>query len=284
VQKDDKVDVSADAETPSAAQAPDAEPPKRAVKPAEGESGEERAQRLVKDIKDLDDAVDRTSKGLNEFIDKIPESLRNSDKWKNLVAPKLKKLQDLLSKIKLDKGRTWLDRADKLLELRKEAERDLAHLAGDRREAIIWTERTLRVLSNIATDAFKVMVTDRAKDAGNAILPKQAAEKWAKAMDELHGELEGLGEGISKAVRQGAFNLTRGKSFGEAIDNMKRSDSPVIRQEAQEIENIKSGPRDVPVEYPEFWKRGTGKVSELWTKFKNSLPPPPPIKKWLGWK
>jgi hypothetical protein len=286
-QKDGKVGVKAEGETPPAAQTPDAADaasPKKPVKPAEGESGEEQAQRYVKDWKDIDDAVENTSKGVKEFIDKIPEGLRNSDKWKKLVEPKLKKLQDLLSKLKLDKGRTWLDRVDKLIELRKEAERDLAHLQPDAREAVIWTERTLRVLSNIATDAFKVMVTDRAKDAGNAILPKQAAEKWAKAMDELHKEMEGLGDGISLAVRRGAFNLTRGKSFGEAVDEMKRSSSPVIRQEAQDLENIKSGPRDVPVEYPKFWERGTNKVDELWTRFKKSLPPPPPIKKWLGWK
>ncbi len=286
-QEDGKVGVSAEGERPPAAQAaPPAEdePAKPAVKPAAGESGEEQALRHVRDMQDLDDAVDRTSKGVKEFIDKIPEELRNSQKWKDLVAPKLKKLEDLLSKAKLDKGRTWLDRAEKLLELRKEAERDLAHLQPDAREAVIWTERTLRVLSNIATDAFKVMVTDRAKDAGNAILPKDAAEKWGKAMDELHKEMEGLGDGISKAVRQGAFNLTRGKSFGEAVDEMKRSSSPVIRQEAQDLENMKSGPREVKVEYPRFMERGTKKVNDLWTRFKKSLPPPPPIKKWLGWK
>jgi hypothetical protein len=286
-QKDGKVGASADGEAAAAAQSPpagEASPPKKPVKPAEGESGEEQALRHVRDMKDFDDAVERTSKGVKEFIEKIPKELRDSKKWKDLVAPKLKKLDDLLSKMKLDKGRTWLDRAEKLIELRKEAERDLAHLQPDAREAVIWTERTLRVLSNIATDAFKVMVTDRAKDAGNAILPKQAAEKWGKAMDELHKEMEGLGDGISLAVRRGAFNLTRGKSFGEAVDEMKRSSSPVIRQEAQDLENIKSGPREVPVEYPKFMERGTKKVNDLWTRFKNSLPPAPPIKKWLGWK
>jgi hypothetical protein len=280
-QEPEKVGVSAEAEPAPAAEAAPAKPD---VKPAAGESGEEQALRRVRDMQDLDDAVDRTSKELKEFIEKIPQELRDTQKWKDLVAPKLEKLQELLSKAKLDQGRTWLDRAEKLLELRKEAERDLAHLQPDAREAVIWTERTLRVLSNIATDAFKVMVTDRAKDAGNAILPKDAAEKFGKAMDELHQELEGLGEGISKAVRQGAFNLTRGKSFGEAVDEAKRSSSPVIREEAKILEDFRSGPREVPVEYPRFVERGTSKVSELWTRFKNSLPPAPPIKKWLGWK
>lgn len=227
-----------------------------------GESAEDRALRGVKDAQDLDDALKQTRKDFESFESKVPDSVKNSQAWKDHVEPKIKQVKDLLQKGELDKGRTWLDRTEQLVKLRQDVDRDLDHLPADQREAIVWTERTLKTLGHFASDTYQTMVVDPAKAAGEKVLPAEQAQKWNKAMDELNQELSNVAQGIGELPRRGAELMTHG-NLQEQADQMLGDSSVAIREEGQMIKDL-HGEREVPVEYPDFMGKGTRKVRELW--------------------
>lgn len=234
-------------------------PPK--PKPSQ-ESTEDRLMRGIQDAQDLDDALKKTTKDLTAFENSIPESVRNSDAWKKNVAPKLEKIKNMLKKGELDKGRTWLDRAEQLLQLRREIEHDLDHLPSDSREAILWTERTLKALGHFASDTYQSLVIDPAKSAGKAVLPSQLAERWNQSLDELNQELSSVFQQVGELPRKGARLLTHGNLQDQAQDMLRSSDTGA-QETGRQIQEL-YGPREVPVEYPDFWGRGTKKVRDLW--------------------
>lgn len=238
------------------------EPAAPAKTPPPGETAEERVLRTVKDAQDLDDALKNTRKQFEAFEEKIPETVRKSDEWKNLVEPQLEKIKNLLKKGELDKGRTWLDRLEKLIKIRDDINRDLGYLSADKREAVLWTERTLKTLSHFASDTYQTLVLDPAKKAGGAILPEEYAKKWNKSLDELGTALSNVGQQVSELQRKGARLVTHGNLQDQASE-MMQSTSPVLRQEGQDIRDL-HGPREVPVETPDFWGKGTKKVRDLW--------------------
>jgi len=218
--------------------------------------------RTIQDTQDLDDALKNTRKQFEAFEEKIPESIRKSDEWKNLVGPKLDKIKNLLKQGELDKGRTWLDRLEELIKLRDEINRDLSYLPSDKKEAVLWTERTLKTLGHFASDTYQQLVIDPAKKAGEAILPSKYAKGWNKSMDELGKALSDVGQQIGELPRNGTRLMTHSNLQDQATD-MLQSASPEMRQQGQDIRDL-YGPRDVPVEYPDFWGKGTAKVKDLW--------------------
>lgn len=209
----------------------------------------------VNDVQDLDDALKQTNKDFGNFKNSVPDSVRNSEVWKNHVEPKLNKVEELLKKGELDKARTWLDRTEELVKLRNEIDRDLDHLPSDKREAILWTERTLKALGHFASDTYQRIVVDPAKTAGGAVLPSEQAKQWNASMDELNQELSNVAQQVGELPRKAADLFTHG--------NMK--------DHAAEELNELYGERDVKVEYPDFMGRGTKKVQELWDHFIGSF-------------
>jgi hypothetical protein len=226
------------------------------------ETGEERALRAINDVQDMDDAVKQTRKDFENFEEKIPQSVKDSEIWKKKVNPKLDKIKKMLKTGELDKARKWLDRSEKLIELRKEVDRDLDHLPDDSREAIVWTERTLKSLGHFAADTYETLVIDPAKSAGKAVLPEEQAKRWNNSMDELNRELSNVAQQIGELPRKGARLMTHDKLMEQA-DQMMQDSSPEIRQEGKEIKEI-HGKWEVPVEKPDFIGKGTRKVEELW--------------------
>ena len=103
---------------------------------------------------------------------------------------------------------------------------------------------------------------DPAKKAGEALLPGEYAKRWNKSMDELGKALSDVGQQIGELPRKGTRLMTHGNLQDQA-NGMLQDSSPVIRQEGQEIRDL-YGPRDVKVEYPDFWGKGTKKVRDLW--------------------
>jgi hypothetical protein len=120
-------------------------------------------------------------------------------------------------------------------------------------------------LGHFASDAYQNLVIEPAKNAGGAILPAELSEKWNEHMDELGQALSNVAQQVGELPRQGTRLLTHGNLQDQASE-MMQSSSPVIQQEGQQIGELYQ--RDIPVEYPDFWGRGTKKVSELWN---NSL-------------
>lgn len=230
------------------------------------ESGEDRLLRGVKDAQDLDDTVKQTRKDFEAFQNKVPDQIKNSATWKKHIAPQIKKANDLINKGKLDKARTWLDRAKKLIELRKDVVRDLDHLPPDQQEAIVWSERGLKTLGHIASDAYQTAVVDPATAFGENILPPELAKKWKKAMEELGQGMSETAQGIGELPRKGARLATHGNLQDQA-DQMLQDSSLGIRQDGQMIKEL-HGPREVKVEYPD-WGKSPRKVLKLYDKFKD---------------
>jgi len=218
-------------------------------------SVEDDVLRGVNDVQDLDDALKQTNKDFENFKNSVPDPVRNSEVWKTNIEPKFNKVQELLKRGELDKARTWLDRAEELVKLRNEIDRDLDHLPSDKREAILWTERTLKALGHFASDTYQRIVVDPAKNAGGAVLPSDLAKQWNANMDELNQELSNVAQQVSELPRKAADLFTHG--------NMK--------DHAAEELNELYGERDVKVEYPDFMGRGTKKVQELWDHFIGSF-------------
>lgn len=128
----------------------------------------------------------------------------------------------------------------------------------------MWTERTLKTLGHFASDTYQQLVIDPAKKAGKALLPSDYAKRWSASMDELGNALSNVAQQIGELPRKGTRLMTHG-NLQDLASEMMRDSSPVLRQEGQEIRKL-YGPRDVPVEYPDFWGKGTAKVKQLWDR------------------
>jgi hypothetical protein len=220
------------------------------------EGGEDQVVRHIKDVKDIDDAIKQTREDFETLEGRIPDRVRNSEPWKNHVAPHIKNIKDYIKQGELDKARDWLDRVESLIELREEVVSDLDHLTPDKQEAMVWTERTIKALGHIASDTYQTVVVDPAKAAGEQLLPSDLVKPWGDAMDELGQDMSNTAQEIGELPRTAVELATHKNQLEHAPDYIK-----------EEL----YGERDVPVEYPDFWGKGTRKVQELYNGAKNSL-------------
>jgi hypothetical protein len=220
------------------------------------EGGEDQAVRHIKNVKDIGDAIKQTRADIEALEGRIPDRIKNTDTWKNNVEPHIKNIKNYIKQDDLDKARDWLDRVENLIELREEVVSDLDHLTPDKQEAMVWTERTIKALGHIASDTYQTVVVDPAKAAGEALLPEDLQKPFTEAMDELGQEMSNTAQEIGELPRKGAELFTHKNQLEHAPDYIK-----------EEL----YGPRDVPVEYPDFWGKGTRKVSELYNGTKNLL-------------
>lgn len=78
-------------------------------------------------------------------------------------------------------------------------------------------------------------------------------------MDELGQEISNTAQEIGELPRTGVDRFTH-KNYLDQLG----PENEYIKEELY-------GPRDVPVEYPDFWGKGTRKVSELYNGAKNLL-------------
>jgi hypothetical protein len=220
------------------------------------EGGEDKVVRHIKDVKGYDDAIKQTQADFEALEGRIPDQIKNSDTWKNNVEPHIKNIKDYIKQNQLDKARDWLDRVENLIDLREEVVSDLDYLTPDKQEAMVWTERTIKALGHIASDTYQTVVVDPAKAAGEALLPEDMQKPFTDAMDELGQEISNTAQELGELPRKGAELVTHKDQLEHAPDYIK-----------EEL----YGPRDVPVEYPDFWGKGTRKVSELYNGAKNLL-------------
>jgi hypothetical protein len=226
------------------------------------EGGEDRLLRGIKDVQDLDDAVKQTRKDFESFQNKVPDQIKNSATWKKHVAPKLKKAEDFLKKGEMDKARIWLDRAEKILEVRKDVDRELDHLPVEQREGVVRLVQALKAGAHVLSDIFNTTVIEPLKAAGSKLLPPEQAKRWKKTMDETGQALSDVGQGIPSAVVKGSKNITHGKIMEQA-EQMSQDSSPEIRREAQQMKDLYK--RD-NVDHFDPWGKGTKKAKELWNK------------------
>ncbi len=220
------------------------------------EGAEDQVVRNIRDVKDIDDAVKQTREDFETLEGRIPDQVKNSEPWKNHVAPLIEEIKEFIKQGELDKVRTWLDRVENLIELREEVVSGLDHLTPDKQEAMVWTERIIKTLGHIASDTYQTVVVDPAKAAGEQLLPADLQKPWTDAMDELGQEMSNTAQEIGELPRKGAELVTHKNQLEHAPEYIK-----------EEL----YGQRDVPVEYPDFWGKGTRKVQELYDHTRNSL-------------
>jgi len=224
------------------------------------EGAEDQVVRHIRDVKDNDDAIKQTRKDFEALEGRIPDQIKNSDTWKNNVAPHIKNIKDYIKQGELDKARDWLDRVENLIEVREEVVSGLDHLTPDKQEAMVWTERIIKTLGHIASDTYQTVVIDPAKAAGEQLLPSDLSKRWGDTMDELSQDMSNTAQEIGELPRTAADRFTHKSSH---LDH--------LGPENEYIKVELYGERDVPVEYPDFWGKGTRKVSELYNGAKNLL-------------
>ncbi len=229
------------------------------------EGVEERALRSIKDAQDYDNTLKKFNKDLEAFEGKIPDQVKNSEAWKKHVAPKWKKAKDLAKKGELDKARTWLDRAEELLNVRKKADEDLGYLPPDQREGIVWVERTIKTLAHIASDAYETFILKPIKSAAEKILPARGARVITKSVDEVGQGVSDVGQGIGELARRGGRLVSHGKAQDNLQHTLETTKSPGLREEAQFHSDLLAGKdRKVPPVYPD-WSRSPRKVMNWFT-------------------
>ncbi len=243
------------------------EDPEAHDRPPMQEGSEDRLLRGVKDAQDIDDALKETNKDIEAFEGKIPDQVKNLKAWKKHVEPKLKQAKDLLKKGELDKARTWLDRAEKILEVRKDVDRDLDHLPVEQREGVVRLVQALKVGGHLLSDGFNAMVLEPAKAAGNKLLPPELAQRWEKAMDETGQAMSDVGQGVPKAVQKVSREITHGEMMEQA-EQMSQDSSPEIRKEGQQMKDLYK--RD-NVDHFDPWGKGTKKAKEIWNHTMRAL-------------
>ncbi len=224
------------------------------------EGSEDRLLRGIKDAQDHDDALKKTNKDIEAFEGKIPDQLKNAEAWKKHVGPKLKQAKDLLKKGELDKARTWLDRAEKILEVRKDIDRELDHLPVEQREGVVRLVQALKVGGHVLSDGFNASVIEPAKAYGSKFLPAEQAQQWEKAMDETGQAISEVGQGIPKAVQKVSRDITHGEMMEQA-EQMSQDSSPEIRKDGQQMKDLYKREN---VDHFDPWGKGTKKAKELW--------------------
>ena len=202
-----------------------AEPP--AKKAASGETGEELLERLVDDSEDYRDAVDKTLSGFKEELKKVPDNVKNSEFWKQKVAPKLKKLDEMGIESKSGKLKEFLRIAKELLEVRKKVNADLSNLSKADREGIVWLERGLQTGEEVLDKLHSQLITDPAISAAKAILPKEQAAAAEKILKQHQADIKKMLGGIKKLPRKFAKNAIKASKRDLNVGIVKKDTNKV---------------------------------------------------------
>jgi len=185
-----------------------AAPPSKAKKPS-GETGEERIERAVDDAEGLRDALDKTIADFKKFLEKVPKGTKDGDFWKQKVAPKLKKLDDLKLEEKSGKLKEYLRIAKELLEVRKNLDAKLSNLSKEDRKGVIWITRGLRAGREGLSKLHSQLITDPAIAAFKKTLPKEQAAAVEKFLKQHQSDIEKMLKGIEDLPADGVKNLLK---------------------------------------------------------------------------
>ena len=186
------------------------EPTSTAKKPS-GETGEEWLERQVDNAEDLRAAVDKTISDFKKRLEDVPEEVKESKFWKEKVAPKLKKLDDMAIEGKSGKLKEFLRIAKDLLQVRKRVDAELAGFSKEDREGVVWLVRGLQAGQEGLSKIHNTLITDPAIKAAKAVLPKKQAEVVEKFLNKHQTEIETM----LKGIRDLPLNL--GKNMGKAL-------------------------------------------------------------------
>jgi hypothetical protein len=202
---DAEVDKSPEPDISAAAAA------KKPPKSASGETGEERAERLVDDLEDYRAAVDKTLSDFKKRLENVPKEVKESKFWKEKVAPKLKKLDDMGIGSKSAKLKEFLRITKELLQVRKRVDAEMSMFSKEDREGVVWLVRGLQAGQEGLSKLHSQLITDPAIKAAKAGLPKKQAEAVEKFLKKHQSEIETM----LKGIRDLPMNL--GKKMGKAL-------------------------------------------------------------------
>jgi len=195
----------------------------RRGKAVSGETSEERLERAVDDTEGIRDAVDKTIAEFKKNIEGMPKQFKESEFWKQKVAPKLKKLDDLGLERKSGKLKEFLRIVKELLEVRKKVDADLFYLSKDDREGVVWLERGLQGGEEALGKIHQQLITDPAISAAKAILPKDQAAAAEKILKQRQADIQKMLKGIKKLPRKAVENATKAQQRNQDVpDVIKR--------------------------------------------------------------
>ena len=200
-------------------------------KPAEGETGEERAERLVDDLEDYRAAVDKTLSEFKKKLEDVPKEVKESKFWKDKVAPKLKKLDDMGIESKSAKLKEFLRITKELLEVRRKVDADLSMLSKKDREGVVWLERGLQGGEEVLKKLHNNLITNPAIKAAKTGLPKDLAAAAEKILKQNQADIEKMLTGIKKLPRKFAQNAANASQRNQLDADMNEVTNRVWQHE-----------------------------------------------------
>ena len=240
--------------------------PSTAKKPS-GEGLEEWLERKVDDAEGYRDAVDKTITDFKKRMEDVPKEFKESKFWKEKVAPKLKKLDDLGIESKSGKLKEYLRITKELLEVRKKVDADLSMLSEKDREGIVWLERGLQGGEEALKKIHNTLITDPAIAAAKSVLPKDQASAAEKILKQHQADIEKMLTGIKKLPRKFAENVAKAQHRDQNVGIIKNDTNQVFQHE---------GYKD---RYPPNFGQGLDKARNAYKAVSNAAGN---AKKWLG--
>jgi len=172
------------------------------AKAASGETVEQRLKRLVDDTEGYREAVDKTISEVEKIFERVPKEIKESELWKQKVAPKLKKLDDLGIKSKSGKLKEFLRIAKELLEVRRKIDARLSYLPEKDRQGVIWLTRLLQAGQEGLQKIHQQLITDPAIAAFKSFLPKEQAAAVEKILKQRQADIGKVLKGIKDIPAQ----------------------------------------------------------------------------------
>jgi len=198
------------------------------AKKSSGETGEERAERFVDDLEDFRSAVDKTLSDFKKKLEDVPKEVKESKFWKEKVAPKLKKLDDLAIEGKSGKLKEFLRITKDLLQVRKRVDSELAVFSKEDREGVVWLVRGLQAGQEGLSKIHKQLITDPAIKAAKAGLPKKQAEAVEKFLNKHQTEIETMLKGIKELPINLGKNMGKAMHLDQNIGKIKKDTDGVL--------------------------------------------------------
>ena len=201
-----------------------AEPPPSTAKAVSGETAEQRLERFVDDSEGIRSAVDKTISEVKKIFKDVPKEVKEREFWKQKVAPKLKKLDELGIESKSGKLKEFLRITKDLLAVRRQIDDRLSILSEKDRQGVIWLTRGLQAGQEGLQKIHQQLITDPAIKAAKALLPKKqaaAVEKFFNKHQNQFGELlVGIKNLPAAAVEKSLGASQRNQDVPDVIDAM----------------------------------------------------------------